>query len=50
VPRTASVSAETDIVAEVLNRREFVSLLDQEPPVMKKILVGTLRRLHELQT
>lgn len=49
VPRTASVTAETDIVAEVLNRREFVSLLDREPSVMKSILVGTLRRLHDLQ-
>ena len=49
VPRTASVTAESDIVAEVLNRREFVSLLDREPSVMKSILVGALRRLHELQ-
>ena len=49
VPRTASVTAVTDIVAEVLNRREFVSLLDQEPAVMKNILVGALRRLHDLQ-
>ncbi len=49
VPRTASVTAKTDIVAEVLNRREFVSLLDQDPSVMMSILVGALRRLHELQ-
>ena len=50
VPRTASVTAESDLVVEVLNRREFISLLDQEPPVMKSILIGALRRLHELQS
>jgi len=50
VPRTASVTAETDILAEVLNRREFVSLLDQEPSVTKSILIGVLRRLHDLQS
>ncbi|MGB1504205.1 MAG: cyclic nucleotide-binding domain-containing protein [Acidimicrobiales bacterium] len=49
VPRTATVTAETDLVVEVLNRREFSSLLDGNPAIAKKILVGAVKRLHEIE-
>ena len=48
IPRTASVTADTEIEAEVLNRREFLSLIDQNPSIAKKIMIGALHRLHEL--
>ena len=49
VPRTATVTAETDMLVETLNRREFSSLLDESPRIAKKVLVGAVRRLHELE-
>ena len=49
VPRTATVTAETDMVLEALNRREFSTLLDESPKLAKKILVGAVKRLHELE-
>lgn len=49
VPRTATVTADTDMVVEVLNRREFSSLLDQEPGVARKVLVGAVKRLHKVE-
>lgn len=49
VPRTATVTAETDLVVEVLNRREFSSLLDESPAIARKILVGAVKRLYELE-
>jgi len=49
VPRTASVTADTDMTIEVLNRREFSALLDTEPRVARKVLIGAVRRLHELE-
>ena len=48
VPRTATVVADTDMVVDALNRREFSSLLDASPKLAKKILMGAVRRLHEL--
>jgi CRP-like cAMP-binding protein len=49
VPRTATVTADTDMVVEALNRREFSSLLDESPKLAKKILVGAVKRLHEIE-
>lgn len=49
VPRTATVTADTEMVVSVLNRREFGGLLDQQPKLAKKILVGTVKRLHSLE-
>lgn len=49
VPRTATVVADTDMIIETLNRREFSSLLDESPRIAKKILVGAVRRLHEIE-
>ncbi len=48
VPRTATVVADTPMVVDALNRREFSSLLDASPKLAKKILVAAVRRLHEL--
>ncbi len=48
-PRTATVTAETEMVVEALNRREFTSMLDESPRLAKKILVGAVKRLHELE-
>lgn len=48
VPRTATVVAITDMTVEALNRREFSTLLDDNPRLAKKILLGAVRRLHAL--
>ncbi|NNE73189.1 MAG: cyclic nucleotide-binding domain-containing protein [Acidimicrobiales bacterium] len=48
VPRTATITADTDMIIEALNRREFSSLLDESPRLAKKILVGAVKRLHEI--
>jgi CRP/FNR family cyclic AMP-dependent transcriptional regulator len=47
VPRTATVTADTDMVVEALNRQEFSSLLDESPAMAKKILVGAVKRLYD---
>lgn len=47
--RLATVTAETDVIAEVLNRREFISLLDQNAKISRKLMVSAIRRLHELE-
>lgn len=49
LPRTATVIAETDIELEVLNRREFADLLDANPKLAKKIMIGVVKRLHQLE-
>jgi CRP-like cAMP-binding protein len=50
VPRTATVTADTDMVVEALNRQEFSSLLDESPSMAKKILLGAVKRLYENDT
>jgi CRP-like cAMP-binding protein len=50
VPRTATVTADTDMVVEALNRQEFSSLLDESPTLAKKILIGAVKRLYENDT
>ena len=49
IPRTATVTADTDMVVNALNRREFAALLDGSPDLAKKILVGAVRRLADLE-
>ena len=49
VPRTATVVADTDMTLSVLNRREFSSLMDEQPLIARKVLVGAVRRLHVLE-
>ena len=47
--RTASVTADTVVQAEVLRRREFLSLLDSQPKLAKKLLISVIQRLHALE-
>ena len=49
-PRTATLTAKTDVVAEVLNRSEFASLLADAPELSAKIMATLARRLDELET
>ena len=49
VPRTATVTADTTMSVSVLNRREFAGLLDEQPRIARKVLVGTVKRLHSLE-
>ena len=49
VARTATVTAETPMVVEALNRREFSTVLDENPRIARKILVGAVKRLHEIE-
>ena len=46
-PRSATVTATSPMVVEVLNRREFMALLDQNASLSRKILVGAVKRLQE---
>ncbi len=45
-PRTASIVAETELVAEVIGQREFSALVESSPHLAKKLLVGLARRLR----
>ena len=45
-PRTATVTAETDVAAEVISQREFSTLLSTSPGVARSLLVGLARRLR----
>jgi CRP-like cAMP-binding protein len=49
-PRTADVIATSDMMLETLTRREFMSLLDESSGIAKKILIGAVKRLHELES
>jgi CRP-like cAMP-binding protein len=46
IPRTATVTADSDLTVEALNRGEFASLLDESPRLARKVLIGAIRRLH----
>ncbi len=48
-PRTADVVATSPMTVETLNRREFMSLLDQSSKIATKVLIGAVKRLHELE-
>ena len=49
-PRLATVTAETDMLVEVLTRRELLTLLDDKPVVAKKMLIGVVKRYQGLLT
>jgi CRP/FNR family transcriptional regulator, cyclic AMP receptor protein len=49
-PRTAALTARTDIVVEVLNRAEFSSLLAEAPELSRQIRATMARRLTELDS
>ena len=46
-PQTATVITTSPMAVEVLNRREFMALLDQNASLSRKILVGAVKRLQE---
>jgi len=45
-PRTATVVAETDVVADVIGHSEFDELVTSVPQLAKRLLVGLARRLR----
>jgi CRP-like cAMP-binding protein len=45
-PRTATVTAETDIVADVIAQREFAALIDTAPHLARKLLKGLALKLR----
>tara|TARA_X000001036_G_scaffold26439_1_gene21986 strand:+ start:398 stop:832 length:435 start_codon:yes stop_codon:yes gene_type:complete len=47
IPRTASVVADTDMVIDTMNRQEFSILLDEIPQLARKVLTGTVQRMHQ---
>jgi CRP-like cAMP-binding protein len=47
-PRTATVTAKTDVVAEVLDRREFTALLEKSPDIASQIMATMAQRLADL--
>jgi CRP-like cAMP-binding protein len=48
-PRTATVVTTTPVSLEVLNRREFVSLLAQAPELSEQILATMAQRLADIE-
>jgi CRP-like cAMP-binding protein len=48
-PRSATVTAETDLSILILGEREFSALMDTVPTVGKKILRGVAARLRSYQ-
>jgi CRP/FNR family cyclic AMP-dependent transcriptional regulator len=49
-PRTATVTAKTDVLAEVLDRREFAALLEKSPEISSQIMATMAQRLAELDS
>jgi CRP-like cAMP-binding protein len=49
-PRTATVVATTPVVIEVLDRREFTTLLTENPELSSQLLATMAERLAELET
>jgi CRP/FNR family transcriptional regulator, cyclic AMP receptor protein len=47
-PRTATVTAKTNITAEVLSRQEFSSLLARNPEIASHVMATMAQRLDEL--
>ena len=47
--RATTVTAQTDVVVEALNRREFTALLDTSPTVARKIVGAAISRLRVLE-
>jgi CRP-like cAMP-binding protein len=46
-PRSATVIADTDVVAEVISERDFGGLVARSPALDRKVLVGLARRLRQ---
>jgi CRP/FNR family transcriptional regulator, cyclic AMP receptor protein len=46
-PRTATVTAKTPVTIEVVERRDFDSLLETVPGLAQRLMVGLAQRLRE---
>ena len=46
-PRSATVTAETDLQLKALNRREFATMLDKNPKIEEKVLADAHSRASE---
>lgn len=46
-PRTATVTATSDMLLRVLNRREFSVLLEESPAVCRKVMVAAVKRVQQ---
>jgi CRP-like cAMP-binding protein len=46
-PRTATVTADTPVTIEVVERRDFDALLERVPGLAQRIMLGLARRLRE---
>lgn len=49
-PRSATVTADTDLELAVISQREFLGVLDEVPTVAHKLLVTMAGRLREADT
>lgn len=49
IPRTATVTAETDMRLVVLGSREFSTLLEEVPSVTRNVLAAVAERLRETE-
>ena len=49
-PRSASVIAETDVVAVRLPRKEFLDLVDHRPEIARALLADLAARVRRLET
>jgi CRP-like cAMP-binding protein len=47
-PRNATVIADSQLEVAILERRDFLALLDQSPSICKKLLVRLAARVQEL--
>jgi len=45
-PRTATVVAETEVVADVIGQREFEAIVERAPHMARRLLVGLAQRLR----
>ncbi len=50
LPRSASITAETDMQVEVLDRRELTALLNEMPKLTMKIMVSAIKHAAELES
>jgi len=49
-PRTATVTAATDLTVLVLGAREFAGIIDEVPPIAHKLLKSLASRIRDLDT
>ncbi len=50
LPRNATITADTDMTVEVLDRRELVALLEEMPKLTMKIMIAAIKHAHELES